>query len=244
MPNKCGIVNCRGNYDPFSKCRVFKLPRDDPERQKWLAVIPPRKDFDIANAKSFYVCEKHWPQNPPMKKLPGSTTRPAVAPSIFDVPALCLPTPQPPRRPAKQVHKQLEIFLARDRIKSFNDFVPDKKIQKDYDNVVITRSSDKCAFLFMSSDFRECELTVIVENKSTQRSPVVCFTYKNGICVPLGTILNPKNGLSSYSQFDAAVHTCLSYKIPLDEALKKVVTVLQAQETADKKEKKTGFYHQ
>ena len=59
MPNKCGIVNCRGNYDPFSKCRVFKLPSDDPERQKRLAMIPPRKDFDIANAKSFFVCEKH-----------------------------------------------------------------------------------------------------------------------------------------------------------------------------------------
>ena len=112
MPNKYGIVNCRGNYDLLSKCREFKLPRDDPERQKWLAVIPPRKDFDIANAKSFFVCEKHWPRNPPMKKLPGGTTRPAVAPSIFDVSASCLPTPQPPRRPAKQVDKQLVTFLA------------------------------------------------------------------------------------------------------------------------------------
>ena len=113
-----------------------------------------------------------------------------------------------------------------------------KKIQNNYDNVVITRSSDKCAFLFMSSDFRECELTVLAENKSTLCSCLVCFAYKNGIRVPLGTILNPNNGLSSYSQFDAVVHTCLSYKIPLDEALRKVVTVLQAQETADKKKAK------
>ena len=90
----------------------------------------------------------------------------------------------------------------------------------------------------MSSDFRECELTVLVENKSTQCSPLVCFAYKNGIRVPLGTILNPNNGLSSYSQFDAVVHTCLCYKILLDEALRKVVTVLQAQETADKKKAK------
>ena len=173
-----------------------------------------------------------------MKKMPGGTTRPAVARSIFDVPASCLQTPRPPRRTAKQVDEQLEIFLARDRIKSFNDFVPDKKIQKDHGNVVITRSSDKCAFLFMSSDFRECELTVLVENKSTLCSFIVCFAYKNGIRVPLGTILNPNNGLGSCSQFDAVVHTCLSYKIPLDEALKKAVTVLQAQETADKKKAK------
>ena len=238
MPNKCGIVNCRGNYDLLSKCRVFKLPILDPERQKWLAVIPPCKDFDIANAKSFFVCEKHWPQNPPMKKLPGGTTRPAVAPTIFDVPASCLPTPQIPPRPAKQVDKQLEVFMARDKIKSFSDFVPDKKIQKDYDNVLITRRSDRCAFLFMSPDFCECEMTVLVENKSTLCSPLTCFAYKSGIRVPLGTILNPNNGLSSYSQFYAVVHTCLNYQIPLDKVLRKVVTVLQAQETEDKKKAK------
>ena len=110
MPNKCGIVNCRGNYDLLSKRRIFKLPRLDPERQRWLAVIPPRKDFNVANAKSFFICEKHWPQNPPMKKLPGGTTRPTVAPSIFDVPASCLPTPQIPPCPAKQVDKQLDVF--------------------------------------------------------------------------------------------------------------------------------------
>ena len=90
----------------------------------------------------------------------------------------------------------------------------------------------------MSSNFRECELTVLLENKSTLCSPLVCFAYKNGIRVPLGTILNPNDGLSSYSQFDDVVHTCLSYKIPLDKALRKVVTVLQAQETVDKKKAK------
>ena len=242
MPNKCGIVNCRGNYDLLSKRRIFKLPRLDPERQRWLAVIPPRKDFNVANAKSFFICEKHWPQNPPMKKLPGGTTRPAVAPSIFDVPASCLPTPQIPPRPAKQVDKQLDVFMARDRIKSFSEFLPDKKLHKEYNNVVITRRSDRCAFLFMSSDFRECEMTVLVENKSTLCSPLTCFAYKSGIRVPLGTILNPNNGLSSYSQFYAVVHTCFNYKIPLDKVLKKVVTVLQAQETEDKKKgKKIDF---
>ena len=238
MPNKCGIVNCRGNYDLLSKRRIFKLPRLDPERQRWLAVIPPRKDFNVANAKSFFICEKHWPQNPPMKKLSGGTTRPAVAPSIFDVPASCLPTPQIPPRPAKQVDKQFDVFMARDRIKSFSEFLPDKKLHKEYNNVVITRRSDRCAFLFMSSDFRECEMTVLVENKSTLCSPLTCFAYKSGIRVPLGTTLNPNNGLSSYSQFYAVVHTCFNYKIPLDKVLKKVVTVLQAQETEDKKKGK------
>ena len=238
MPSKCGIVNCRGNYDDSTKCRVFKLPKDDPERQKWLAVIPPRQDLNVSQVKSFFVCEKHWPENPPLKKLPGGTTRPAVAPSIFDVPSSCLPTPRPPPRPEKQEHRQLEIFMDRDRIKSFCDFVPDKEIQKKYENVVITRSSDRCAYLFMSSDYHECKMTVVVENKSTLCSPLVCSAYKSGVRVPLGTILNPNNGLNSYSQFDAVVHTCLTYKVPLEEVLRKVVTELQALETVDKKKAK------
>lgn len=238
MPNKCGIVNCRGNYDDLTKSRVFKLPKDDPERQKWLAVIPPREDLDVSQAKSFFVCEKHWPENPPLKKLPGGTTRPAVAPSIFDVPASCLPTARPPPRPAKQEDRQLEMFMARDRIKSFSDFVPDKRIQKDYDNVVISRSSDRCVFLFMSSDFDECKMTVIVENKSTLCSSLVCCAYKGGVRVPLGKILNPNNGLNSNSQFDAVVHACLNYKVPPEEVLRKVVTELQAQEIVDKKKAK------
>ena len=238
MPNKCGIVNCRGNYDDATKCRVFKLPKDDPERQKWLAVIPPRKDLDIHQSKSFFVCEKHWPEDRPMKKLPGGTTRPAVAPSIFDVPASCLPTSRPSPRPAKQVDRQLQFFMDKDKIKSFSDFVPDKEIHKKYDNVVISRSSDRCAFLFMSSDFHECKMTVIVENKSTLCSSLVCYAYKNSVRVPLGKFLNPNNGLSSYSQFDAVLHNCLNYKIPLGEVLRKIVTELQAQETEDKKKAK------
>ena len=131
MPNKCGIINCRGNYDDATRCRVFKLPKNGAERTKWLAVIPPCRDLDISQAKSFFVCEKHWPDNPPMKKLRGGSTRPAIPPCIFDVLASCLPTPRPPPRPAKQEDRQLEIFMERDRIKSFSDFVADKKIQKD-----------------------------------------------------------------------------------------------------------------
>ena len=44
MPNKCGIVNCKGNYNPENKCRIFKLPKDGIEQQKWLDV---RKIGDV-----------------------------------------------------------------------------------------------------------------------------------------------------------------------------------------------------
>ena len=135
----------------------------------------------------------------------------APAPSIFDVPASCLPTPRPPRRPAKQVDKQLEIFLARDRIKSFNDFVPDKKFKR-----TMTMSwlpDHPTSVLFFSCHLNFVNVNWLCLLKTNQHCVLpLCFAYKNGIRVPLGTILNPNNGLSSYSQFDTVVHTCLSYK--------------------------------
>ena len=114
-----------------------------------------------------------------MKKLPGGSTRLAIPPSIFDIPASYLQTPRPPPRLAKQEDRQLKVFKDRDRIKSFCDFVADKKIQKEYDNAVMFRSSDRCTFLFMSPDFHEYELTV-VENKSTLCSYLVCSAYMSG----------------------------------------------------------------
>ena len=34
MVNKCGAVNCRGNYDKEAKCRLFTLPPDTLEQQR------------------------------------------------------------------------------------------------------------------------------------------------------------------------------------------------------------------
>ena len=100
MPNKCGIVNCKGNYNDANKCRVFKVPREDSEKKK-LEVLPPRKNFVIDPAK-FFICEKHWPLKPPMVKLPGGFTRPAIPPSVFNVPSSCLLTAKPPLRSTNQ----------------------------------------------------------------------------------------------------------------------------------------------
>ena len=55
MPNKCGVVNCKGNYNESNKCRVFKLPKVPKEKQQWLNAIPPPKDIVIGD--NFYICE-------------------------------------------------------------------------------------------------------------------------------------------------------------------------------------------
>ena len=51
MPNKCGVVNCKGNYNEANKCRVFKIPKDELERQKWLAVLPHGENLVLDPAK-------------------------------------------------------------------------------------------------------------------------------------------------------------------------------------------------
>lgn len=227
MPNKCSIINCNGNYDKENKCRVFKLPKEEVEKQAWINVIPPRKDFVIVSNK-FFICERHWPsESTPYIKLPGGFTRPATPPSIFNVPRSCLPSPKPAPRKPKQQDEQLKYFLKKDLIHSFRDFSPDKDLKKKYDNVIIHRSDEKFVCIFMTKDFQESHLTVIVWNKATLCSPLTLSAFKNGISIPSVKILNPNNGLNYYSQFFEAVHVAYNYNLNVDDVINKVVLILK-----------------
>ena len=231
MPNKCGVVNCNGNYNKDNRCRVFRLPKDRYERQKWLDVIPPRKNF-VVDSDTFFICEKHWGANPPSIKLPGGSTRPAIPPSVFNVPASCLPSSKPVPRPAKTEDKQLRHFLQKDTITSFDAFRPERDLQKQYKNLIISRSEERLVCLFMTENFSECSLSVIVENTPTLCSPLICRAFKKGINVPLGKTLHPNNGLRSYGQFAEAVRLAINYDIPFDKMIENVVTLLQTHTSA------------
>ena len=107
MVNKCGVVICRGNYDAANKCRLFRLPQlpDEENKKIWIAALPPQKDF-VIHPKKFLICERHWPEDTPMKTCPGGYKRPLNPPSIFNVPPSCLPTPQPQPRPRQNYRFQ------------------------------------------------------------------------------------------------------------------------------------------
>ena len=243
MPNKCGVVNCKGNYNKENKCRVFRLPKDQSERQKWLDVLPPRENFDVDPDK-FFICEKHWDSDPPLIKLPGGSTRPSIPPSVFNVPASCLPTPKPAPRPAKVEDIQLRHFMQKDTIVSFDAFKPERVLKKDYKNLIISRSDERFVCLFMTENFSECIVSVIVENKPTLCSPLTLSAFKNGVSVPLPRTLDPNNGLGSYGQFYEAVRLAVTYDIPLNQVLQNVATVLKSYTSAcvdTKKEKKLVF---
>jgi len=226
MPNKCGVVNCKGNYSKDNKCRVFKVPKDGLERQRWLSVLPPRENFSLDPDK-FFICERHWPSDYPVIKLPGGYTRPVDPPSLFDVPSSCLPTPKPSPRPPKQEDQQLRHFMKKDKICSLSEFSPEKELHKKYNNLILSRTEDRFVCLFMTEHCEECVLSVVVENKPTLCSPLTLTAFKKGSRVPLGKILNPNNGLNSYTQFIECVHVALNYKVPLDVVLERVVEVLE-----------------
>ncbi|KAF2366136.1 hypothetical protein FHG87_003112 [Trinorchestia longiramus] len=196
MPNKCGIVNCRGNYNKENRRRVFRLPKEQTERQKRLDVLPPRENF-VVNPDKFFICEIHWSADPPLIKLRGGSMRPGIPLSIFTVPASCLPSPKLTPHPAKVEDQQLRYFLQKDKITSSDAFKPERNLQKQYKNLIISRSKERLVCLFMTDNFSECSLSVIVENKPTLCSPLTLSVFKNGIGVPLFKTLHPNNAHAS-----------------------------------------------
>ncbi|KAF2359766.1 hypothetical protein FHG87_009471 [Trinorchestia longiramus] len=98
----------------------------------------------------------------------------------------------------------------------------------------------------MTDNFSECSLAVIVENKPTLCSPLTFRAFKNGISVPLFTILHPNNGLRSYTQFDETMRLAMNYDFPFDKTIQNVVTLLQAHTSAcvdTEKEKELYYYY-
>ncbi|KAF2368623.1 hypothetical protein FHG87_000632 [Trinorchestia longiramus] len=132
--------------------------------------------------------------------------------SIFNVPASCLPSPKPAPHPAKVDDQQLRYFLQKEKITSFDAFKPERNLQKQYKNLIITRSKERLVCLFMTDNFSECSLSVIFENQPTLCSPLTLSAFKNGISVPLFKILHPNNGLRSCAQSDETVRLAMNYR--------------------------------
>lgn len=47
MVNKCCVPGCAGNYTKDQKVHIFKFPKDDDLRKKWLHAIH-REDFTVS----------------------------------------------------------------------------------------------------------------------------------------------------------------------------------------------------
>lgn len=226
MVNKCGVVNCKGNYNKANKCRLFKLPADSLERQRWIEAIPPREHF-VINPETYRICERHWREGYAAKGI-GTKARPVDPPTEFDVLKSCLPTPKPPPRTTNAEDRQLAFWRENDTIKDFSSFRPETELRKKYTNVIINRTNDRLVCVFMNDDFSESEVSIIVENKKTLTCVLTLIAFKSGIRVPLGKILHPNNGMNSNSQFLEAVHIAVNFDPHCDSVTRKVVDILRS----------------
>ena len=218
-------MNCKGNYNKHEKERVFTLPSDELERQRWIEALPQREDF-VINPNTFRICERHWKQGYACKGE-GNKSRPVHPPTEFiGAQNSNKKTPQAPPRPTNVVDKQLEYFNKKDELREFSDFKPEAQLRKKYKNIIISRTNERLVCVFMKNDLSESEATVIVENKKTLTSGITVIAFKGGIRVPLSKILQPNNGCNSKSMFFEAVHLAVIYQPDCDSATQKAFEIL------------------
>ena len=122
-------------YNKASKEKVFRLPRDPAERERWIKMIP--RD-NIPDNPNTVICERHFPSGYETITV-FVRKRLHHPPSIFDCvkPSLMPSTPAPPR-PTSQacstsrniIEDEMKEFLEMDKIKSFN-YLCERVIQKN-----------------------------------------------------------------------------------------------------------------
>ena len=74
------MFNCQGNHHG-NITRIFRLPKDIQERDKWLQVIPKcEKCISKHGIARLFICEQHWPKETQMKSVTGAGgfTRPTL----------------------------------------------------------------------------------------------------------------------------------------------------------------------
>ena len=106
-------------------------------------------------------------------------------------------------------------------------------MNEKYDNIITYRTNDRLVCSFMTTNFQECKMTVIVENTPTLCSPLVLTAF---VRVPLSKILEPNNGLAYISQFFEALHIAKCYVPSAKARIFAMVEELEEMEFEDSKQ--------
>jgi len=128
MPNKCSAPFCFTNYQGHEKGTVFKLPKEEEARKKWIKFI---NRNDSTSLKRIFICEKHFEgrflvRNDCRTRLKTSMN---PVPTLFSKDQNILPESMKPiiskerKPPAQRVFQpdELERFKKNDAIESFSD---------------------------------------------------------------------------------------------------------------------------
>ena len=210
----------------MTTCSLYRLPRDDNERQLWINAIPYYNQKTVS-ADNFRVCRRHWPEDTEMVRVAGGSSRPTHPPSTFDFPKSCLPTPKPAPRKRKVEFSTQSWLDKNDIFKSFSEFNPTKELCTKYKNILISPFPEKKTYGFVCNN-KECQTLITVLDKPTMLCPVTFEAYKKGVKVTVPQpILSPNNGFCRYSQFFEAVNYVVQWTLPEDSTLVKVANELE-----------------
>ena len=239
------MIDCKGQYGGEEQFRLFALPKNDVQRQKWINKIPSFSSISVSS-QNFRICNRHWPADTPMVTIPGGSTRPVLPPSIFFVPASCLPTPKPDPRPAKPEFALQSCFDQKDKFLSYEEFFPEKELKKKYKEMIFIRTEEKYRFILMNEECTKNEMTITVFNKQTLCSPAVVCAFKEDFKVPIPrTIIDPNSGISRYSQLFEVVNFTVQYEVPVNLRLRKIAerydSVMTSYALDEEKLRKVGF---
>lgn len=98
MVNKCGVIGCSTNYLGHSIGAVFRLPKNEYLRSRWIKFL---NRNDIYRLKTVYICVKHFDE----KYLKRNENRVRLINYLLPVPTIKSSTPVRPRIPSIQRYK-------------------------------------------------------------------------------------------------------------------------------------------
>ncbi|KAF2367849.1 hypothetical protein FHG87_001384 [Trinorchestia longiramus] len=123
--------------------------------------------------------EIQWGTDPSLIKLHGGSMRPGIPPSIFNVPASCVPSPKPAPRPAKVDDQHLRSYTQSDetvRLAMNYDIPFDKTIQN-----VVTLQAHTSAYVDTKKEKKLVFLTRQLELLSQKQFSMndYCFSLQS-----------------------------------------------------------------
>lgn len=252
MPNKCCVVNCKGNYNVENATTVFKIP-PSPERETWIKSLPKRnnelgKPYEYP--KNVYICVHHWPEFPhniPTKKMPGGAVRPSVPPYHFpNVPMSCIPktSPSPIRlKSDKLENRHLTIFDANDRLNFSNLCDIEAKVKPTF--VCCQRSTGKIiVFIFKNvpdSIPSYCGAVTIEEKRGTLSDAVVYALDDQNNKLKIHYCVSPNNQLSRWSQLLEVINVVKNHLKSKQQYLEIALSALKKAKCDDDTDDRLNF---
>ena len=230
MGRKCVAGECKTNYESEEKRRkekgiakvsVFKFPRNENEKQMWMAALP--NILEKPPTEHVGVCELHWPFGYEKITVQGGKQRPKFPPSEFETPASF----------SRQTRASSDRDVKRRSVDSNSRHERSKLNKMEKDTIKDwTDLKNYCANIpdisFHATD--DAIDLIKLEGFPPQVNFPICITkemkvsaFKKHMQVPLRDIIRSFTAeLKLFSEVKAIIEKLLSFEIPAASFLEKI----------------------